>query len=243
MNLPLPHRTAARATVAVLALAVLVASSRADAALRPRVLLMGDSISFGYAPYVAEILATRADVQRIEGTVEATIRPVGGLRLDTVAARAALPRWLGAETWDVIHFNWGLHDVKLLPGGKHQVELAEYGRNLRELVAALKRTGATLVWASTTPIPPGTEHSNYPRRAGDEQAYNQVAEKIMADEGIPVDDLHAFVATHAAARQRTANVHFTEEGSRALAAEVARSIGAALEQRAVARGTTHAPGR
>ena len=55
--------------------------------------------------------------------------------------------------WDVIHFNFGIHDLKFMPDGKRQVEPDDYEKNLRTLVAKLKATGAKLIWATTTPIP------------------------------------------------------------------------------------------
>jgi tRNA(Glu) U13 pseudouridine synthase TruD len=39
--------------------------------------------------------------------------------------------------------------------GKLTTSLADYEKNLHTLVARLKKTGATLVWASTTPVPDG----------------------------------------------------------------------------------------
>ena len=44
----------------------------------------------------------------------------------------------------MIHFNWGLHDLRFMDDGKHQVAIEKYEQNLRELVGRLKRTGATL---------------------------------------------------------------------------------------------------
>ncbi len=41
----------------------------------------------------------------------------------------------------MIHFNWGLHDLKRMGDGKHQVPPDEYEKNLRELVGRLKKTG------------------------------------------------------------------------------------------------------
>ena len=31
---------------------------------------------------------------------------------------ANLKTWLGDGKWDVIHFNWGLHDLKYVPEGR-----------------------------------------------------------------------------------------------------------------------------
>lgn len=177
----------------------------------PRVLLIGDSISIGYTPVVRELLAGKADVQRIPGN--------GG---PTINGLAHLDEWLGSGRWDVIHFNWGLHDLKIMDDGKRQVPLEDYERNLRELVKRLKRTGARLVWASTTPVPAGK--LSPPRETADVPAYNGVALKIMEENGIAIDDLYGFALPRLPEIQLDANVHFTQAGYRALAERVAESV-------------------
>jgi lysophospholipase L1-like esterase len=180
----------------------------------PRVLLIGDSISIGYTLPVRELLRGKANVHRIATN--------GG---PTTKGLTDLDHWLGDGHWDVIHFNWGLHDLKLIDG-KHQVPIEDYEKNLGELVKRLEGTGAKLVWCSTTPVPTGA--GNPPRRPEDVPAYNRVARKIMAEHGIAVDDLYGFAAPRVAEIQRKNNVHFTPKGSRVLAGQVAASIQRAL---------------
>ena len=109
----------------------------------PRVLLIGDSISIGYTLPVRELLKGKANVHRILEN--------GG---NTNRGKEKLTDWLGDGKWDVIHFNWGMHDLRLNEG-KLAVPLAEYEENLRTLVGQLKTTGAKLIWCSTTPVPDG----------------------------------------------------------------------------------------
>lgn len=179
----------------------------------PRVLLIGDSISIGYTVDVRKALAGKANVHRPATNCGPTIR---GLE--------AIDDWLGDGHWDVIHFNWGLHDLRL-DNGKHQVPLDQYEKNLRTLVGRLKETGATLIWCNTTPVP---EKSNPPRKESDVIAYNTAARTIMDENGIRVDDLHGFAKPRLAEIQIPGNVHFTPEGSKVLAQQVARSILEAL---------------
>ena len=108
----------------------------------PRVLLLGDSISIGYTLAVRDELKGKANVHRPAANCGPTIR---GLE--------SIDAWLGDGKWDVIHFNWGLHDLKFMDDGKRQVPLDEYEKNLTELVKRLKKTGAKLIWCSTTPVP------------------------------------------------------------------------------------------
>src|ERR1700704_5759020 len=95
-----------------------------------RVLLIGDSISIGYTATVRKELAGKANVHRI---------PENGA--DTANGLKKIDEWLGDGRWDVIHFNWGLHDLKVTPDGGRQVPLGTYEKNLEALVARLKKTG------------------------------------------------------------------------------------------------------
>jgi lysophospholipase L1-like esterase len=177
----------------------------------PRVLLLGDSISIGYTLPTREALAGKANVHRAPTNCGPTTRGI-----------TQLDRWLGDGRWDVIHFNFGLHDLKQIDG-KHQVPIDQYERNLREIVARLKKTGARLIWCSTTPVPaPGTDGP--PRKSDDVVAYNAAAKKVMDENGIPIDDLYAFALPQLDKIQRPNNVHFTAQGSAVLAQQVAASI-------------------
>ncbi len=183
-----------------------------DVAGLPRVLLIGDSISIGYTLPARKLLAGKVNLHRIPTNGGPTSR--GLAELDT---------WLGKGKWDAIHFNWGLHDLKFI-SGKEQVPPEQYGKNLRELVKRLKKTGAKLIWTSTTPVPEGSGS----RKAGDAAKYNKIAAKIMAEAKIPTDDLYAFCMPRLKKIQRPKNVHFLPEGSAALAHQAANSILKAL---------------
>ena len=74
-----------------------------DVAGLPRVLLIGDSISIGYTVPAREALRGKANVHRPLTNCGPTTRGLENLS-----------QWLGDADWDVIHFNWGLHDLKYL---------------------------------------------------------------------------------------------------------------------------------
>jgi len=189
----------------------------ADDPKLPRVLLIGDSISIGYTVPARNLLKGKANLHRIPAN--------GG---PTTNGLAHLNQWLGDGKWDVIHFNWGLHDLKFMADGKQQVETNAYGQNLRELVRRLKATGAKLIWATTTPVPDGV---NPPRKNADVVAYNDIARRIMGENQIAVNDLYSFALPQLAEIQQPANVHFTAQGSAVLAKQVAASIEKALSMK------------
>ncbi len=187
----------------------------------PNVLLIGDSISIGYTLPVRERLQGKANVYRIPAN--------GG---PTTAGLAHLDAWLGKNKWDLIHFNWGLHDLKYLNkhrktdlSGKIQVPLDEYEVNLKKLVEQLQKTGATLIWASTTPSPPGSGG----RKPEDPPRYNAAAARVMKECGVDTNDLFAWASEKCEALRRgPEDVHFTAEGSALLADKVAAEIGKRL---------------
>jgi acyl-CoA thioesterase-1 len=174
-----------RASAFLLALSALAQSPHPsfapvdDQAGLPRVLLIGDSISMGYTIPVRKLLAGKANVHRIPENAAFT-----GYGLKQLEA------WLGESKWDAIHFNFGLHDIKRMENGEPQVPLADYESILRKIVARLKKTGASLVFATTTPVPEGKVSP--PRIPADVERYNDAARRVMKDAGIPVNDLYAF---------------------------------------------------
>jgi hypothetical protein len=109
----------------------------------PKVLIIGDSISIGYTQSVVDQLKGVANVERPKSNCGPTTR---GLK--------SLKKWLGTNTWDVIHFNWGLHDLcyrhpkakaygnRDKVNGSLSVPLDQYEKNLEQLVTQLKKTGA-----------------------------------------------------------------------------------------------------
>jgi lysophospholipase L1-like esterase len=123
-----------------------------------------------------------------------------------------------------------LHDLKHWKDGKLDLAGAQvtpvelYQDNLRELIARLIETGAKVIFATTTPVPDGSEG----REAGDELGYNQAARDIMAEAKVPINDLHATAQAQLAKIQRPKNVHFTPEGSKVLGEQVAAEIKKAL---------------
>lgn len=177
----------------------------------PRVLLIGDSISIGYGLPVRKLLSGKANVHRIPGN--------GGPASNGVFM---IDGWLGKERWDVIHFNFGLHDLKRLDDGEPQVSIEAYRRYLQLIVQRLKRSGAKLIFATTTPVPQGK--LSPPRRSADVVEYNRVALEVMAANGVAVNDLYGFAVKGLTEIQQPVNVHFTNAGSEKLAEVVAGAI-------------------
>lgn len=123
----------------------------------PRVLLIGDSVSRGYTQAVRKAMAGKANVHRAPANCGPTA--TGVKKIDV---------WLGDGKWDVIHFNFGIHD--------RATPIADYTQRLEQLIERMKKTGAKIVWASTTPIP---DNPAVKQTAASIVERNQVAAEIM----------------------------------------------------------------
>ena len=189
----------------------------------PNVLLIGDSISIGYTLPVREQLKGKANVYRPPVNCGATIRGV-----------EQIDEWLGDTDWSVIHFNFGLHDLKYVDAdgkmasppesGTQFVPIEDYEPNLDRIVTRLERTRAHLIWCSTTPVPEGSNG----RIKGDADRYNEAASRVAASHNLAVDDLYSFAYARLGSIQLPANVHFTEDGSAILGGQVVTTIATAL---------------
>lgn len=158
---------------------------------------------------------------------------------DTKTGINKLNRWLNiadVRQWDVIHFNWGLHDLKRMtpsmgvnsndPTKPAQVSISEYKANLAILVKRLQETGARLIFATTTPYPDGVIPSRMPE---DAELYNNAAIEVMSVNSVKVNDLYHYIKPKLNALQRPQNVHFNPEGSEYLAKRIAAVVEASLK--------------
>lgn len=174
----------------------------------PRVLLIGDSISRGYTLEVRRALAGKANVHRAPENCGPT---ANGIRKIDI--------WLGDGKWDVIHFNFGIHDRRTPP--------AEYESRLETLIARMKQTGAKLIWASTTPVPPDTRDGpDLPNMIAER---NAIAARVMQKHGIAIDDLFGFLTPHLPDVANPKDVHFNAKGYALLGGQVAAVIEAAVK--------------
>jgi acyl-CoA thioesterase-1 len=204
----------------------------------PRVLLMGDSVSIAYATEVRKLLTGVANVHRVPANCGSTKVAIGYY---------GLKRWLpdANEKWDVIHFNHGLHDLSYrfandsdknakgeyaspTNGGHQNVPPEVYEKNLCQIIARLKQTGAKLIFASTTPVPE-SDAAKYVKDS--ELPYNEIAKKVMTDEGVTWNDLWSLVKPRQSELQIPRNVHFHTQGSSVMAKQVVEMIRQVLSKK------------
>lgn len=217
----------------VMALGQHPAQSNPEKKPLPRVLLLGDSISLGYTDAVRKYLKGHADVSRPAENCQHTGH---GL--------ARIKTWLGDAKWDVIHFNWGIWDTHMLDAQNRLVRdetkgdlhirhtPMQYRENLTKLVETMEKTGAKLIWASTTPI-----MSRTGERFEDIKKFNMVAEKTMKERQIPINDLYKYVLPSVKDWQGSDRVHFNAQGNDQLGKRVSERIMDVLQAKANASGS------
>ncbi len=182
----------------------------------PDVLIIGTSISIGYTPFVRENLKGIANVYRIPENSSSTDKGMESIDM-----------WLNDVKWDVVHVNWGLHDLKYTISQEHQdVPLDRYEKNLRYLLKRIQESGAKVVWAQTSFVPDKVK----PRRdMGDDAKYNAVAKRVVKEfKGILIDDQYKLTASHPE-NQQPHNVHFKEAGYKQQADQATKYILKALK--------------
>lgn len=186
---------------------------------KPKILIVGDSISLGYTPYVREDLQGIAEVYHNRGNAQHT-----GTGLDSIET------WIGTKDWDIIQFNWGLWDLcyrhpdSKTQGNRDKVhgtityELEDYGKNLDSIVQWMKaKSDAKLIFVTTTYVP----EDEAGRYQEDAIRYNQLAKRIMEENGVVINDIYeASRRIHRHYGKDSGDVHYLPEGYRALAKEI-----------------------
>lgn len=169
----------------------------------PRVLLIGDSISRGYTQDVRKAMAGKANVHRAPENCGPTANGVKKIEI-----------WLGDGKWDVIHFNFGIHDRK--------TPAADYEQRLEALITRMKQTGAKLIFATTTPVPPDTKDG--PELVTQIAEKNAIALRVMNQHGVAIDDLYGFLAPQLEGLANPQDVHYNAKGYELMGQQVAKSI-------------------
>lgn len=178
---------------------------------KPKVLIIGDSISLGYTPFVKQILAKKATVSHNKGNAQHS-----GYGLENIET------WIQKDDYDVIQFNWGLWDLCYRhPDSKVQghrdkengtvtYSTEQYEQNMEAIVNLLKeKTNAKLIFVTTSYVPK-QEAGRYVK---DVAKYNKVAMRIMKRNAIQVNDISKkSKRIHDKFGQGDDNVHYKKKG-------------------------------
>jgi hypothetical protein len=195
---------------------------------KPKILIIGDSISIRYTPFVKKNLANKADVFHNPGNAQHT---GNGLK--------KIDKWIGNEKWDIIQFNWGLWDLcyrnpdsKVLgnrdkKNGKITYTIDEYASNLDSIVSILQtKTEAKLIFVTTTYVP----ENEAGRFKNDAIRYNDAAKKIMKKHSVIVNDIYEqSIPIHQKFGKGPGNVHYSNQGYEKLSELVTKFLKTEIE--------------
>ena len=180
-----------------------------------KILIIDDSISLGYTPFVQKNLENIAEVVHNPGNAKHT-----GYGLDSIAS------WLDNDKWDIIHFNWGLWDLcyrhpdSKVQGRRDKIngsitfEPVEYEKQLDAIVKIMReKSDAELIFVTTTYVP--TAEAG--RFAKDAKKYNKIARRVMKANGVKINDIYKVSkGIHMEYGMGNDDVHYTQEGYKEL---------------------------
>jgi lysophospholipase L1-like esterase len=179
---------------------------------KPRILLIGDSITEAYSAVVEKELAGEAYVAKLT-----TSKSLGDpAYLDEVAMV------LGNTRFAVIHFNNGMHGAAYSE--------TEYEHDYPKLLKLLEARGqgAKLICATTTPKRVSNQVENLDPFTERIRVRNEVAKKAAHEKAIALDDLFALVENHPEFYSKD-GTHFNDTGVQAEGTQVAAKIRSALK--------------
>lgn len=171
----------------------------------PRVLLVGDSICNGYNKEVCQELA---------GTAYVTFFATSKCVCDKSYLRS-LALFLDEADYAVVHFNNGLHSLSS--------DRQDWETCLRAAIKLIKEKGkgAKIVWASSTPL-------KDPALTAKAKELNAIAARVMAEEGVPTDDLFALMDPLDRDANWSDTFHFKNEAKKMQAKAVGDCVRTAL---------------
>jgi len=132
---------------------------------------------------------------------------------------------------------WGLWDIYGWPYYDEDRSPEAYAKRLDTLVTRMKKTGAKLIWATTTPVCPSSEKSMLERHKKEvvitreqQEKYREAALTVMKKHGVEINDLYAHILPNLKKFSPSPdNVHFTGSGCGHLAKKVVATLEAALK--------------
>jgi hypothetical protein len=163
-------------------------------------------------------------------------RYLDGQAGDTKRGVACIDQWLGGLDWDLVHMNFGLHDLN--NRGK-EVPVEDYSKNLiaivRRVITLAKHQPPKIIFSTSTPVPLGDGGGS--RTEANVQVYNDAAIKALssyvAAGAVTINDLHgdivaqcgsSYTKTGKCLLQVPQGVHYEYTGRQYCALSVTRKL-------------------
>jgi hypothetical protein len=205
-----------------------------DSTALPRVFVVGASLTIGFGPFLEKELEGKMHYDRKRDTPGERAEddldfPRGANAGDSsmVLAYMRHRRRHDPIPADILVLNCGLHDMKIDPEtGARQVPFEQFEPNLRAILAEAAAMNLKVAWLRITPVVDeihNTRSKKFYRYAKDVSAYNEIADRVMAEGGAEIIDLHALCATQVP-HALTDHIHYDEPARREQAAFIAREL-------------------
>lgn len=176
-----------------------------------KVLLLGDSIRLSYQSKVRELLTGRAEVNGPEENCRFAKYTLWNVNI--------YMKLFGKP--DIIHWNNGIWDTyKISDSIECFTTLEDYIRDMKLILNEMRKSGATILFANTTPVRPGFHLDNNDRI----DMYNQAITEVMIKENVPVNDLNGVIKKNIDRYIGEDLLHLSSEGVEAAALKVADFI-------------------
>lgn len=174
---------------------------------KPRVLLIGDSITRSYYNYVQQRVAEHYVCARVTSS-KSVVHPMFFKELALVL-----------EDYDVsvIHFNNGLH------GWKYSEAVYETGLAKTFDILLSHCKASHVIWASSTPVWKNDESGTLDVKTERVRERNKLAAAIAVDRGVRINDLFSTVIDRPELVSKD-GVHFVEAGQIVLGERVVRAL-------------------
>jgi len=163
-----------------------------------KLFVLGDSISAHYGPYLQRMTRGVFEYARKEAQEASPGLPLpawvsGG---DSSTVLAYLRERLDIHAPDILLLNCGLHDLRTDPqSGAKQVALWDYQQHLYAIAQLVSDLDLHTTWVRTTPIDDdrhNTHQTGFHRFNRDVIRYNEIADAVFGEAGIPLIDLYTF---------------------------------------------------
>ena len=184
-----------------------------------RVLLIGDSIRSHYQAEVGNLLGKNYEVMAPEENCRFSAYVLNSLRF-----------WLAEHpNPDIIHWNAGLWDTAILyPEDGCFTTLEEYVVNMKKILRELEKTGAVIIFATTTPVSDDKKYFSGPMPPAhdnlDISRYNEAVVQAFCGEKVIINDLFALLNPWKNDCLKDDKIHPNEKGIKLLGKAVADII-------------------
>jgi lysophospholipase L1-like esterase len=195
---------------------------------KAKIMVIGDSISLGYGPFLKEILIDKYDyltknTNENAGNLDYPTGPNAG---DSHMVLSYIRDLVSKSEFrpQILLINCGLHDIKTNPEtGQKAIDPSDYANNLKTIFGLLRKAGIRTIWVNSTPVNDSIHNSGHVgffRYNKDAVGYNHIADSICRQYKVPVIDLYSY-SSHFPPAARMDHVHYKPEYANLQAAYIA----------------------